>query len=93
MNAVSTIFVLAILVEALIEYGKEIVVNKKVQWQHVSAIVLGVGFALLAQVDLFAAIEVNFVVPYVGQVLTGIIFSRGANYVSDFLQKARTVKE
>lgn len=93
MDAFFTIFVLAVLVEALIEYGKQIVVNRKVQWQHVAAILLGVGFALLARVDLFAAIEVHFVVPYIGQVLTGVIFSRGANYVSDFLQKARTVKE
>jgi uncharacterized membrane protein len=81
-----TIFILAITVEALIEYGKLIFVNKTFNWKQIGAVIAGVGLALAAQVDLFAIAGVTFVVPYVGMVLTGIIFSRGANYLSEFIK-------
>lgn len=86
MNQIATIFILAFTVEAIIEYSKLIFIDKKVNWKQLGAIVLGVLLALLAGVDLFAIVGVEFVVPYVGVVLTGIIFSRGSNYLADFIK-------
>lgn len=85
VTSVASIAVLAIIVEALIEYTKLIFVNRQINWKQIVSLVLGVAIAVLANADLFAAVGVNFVVPYVGVVLTGIIFSRGSNYVSDFI--------
>ncbi len=80
-----TILILAITVEALIEYGK-LIFQKKINWKQLVALLLGVLLAIAANVDLYALVGVTFIVPYVGVVLTGIIFSRGANYVADFLK-------
>lgn len=85
VTSVASIAVLAIIVEALIEYSKLIFVNKQINWKQIVSLVLGVVIALLANADLFASVGINFVVPYVGVVLTGIIFSRGSNYVADFI--------
>lgn len=82
---IQTILVLAVTVEALIEYGK-LIFNKTINWKQLVALLLGVALAVLAQVDLFAFIGVPFIVPMVGMVLTGIIFSRGANYAADFIK-------
>lgn len=87
---IATIFILAIIVEALVEYGKLIFSKEGINWKQIAAIVVAVGLAFAAQVDLFAIVGVPFVVPYVGMVLTGIIFSRGANYLADFIKLVQT---
>lgn len=86
-----TILILAITVEALIEYGK-LIFQKQINWKQLVALVIGVLLAVAANVDLFAVVGVTFIVPYVGVVLTGIIFSRGANYVADFLKMIQGIK-
>lgn len=87
---VITILLVAFVVEALVQYGKEIVKvvagKIKVNWTQVAAIIVGVALALLAQVDLFALVGLTFVAPWIGMVLTGIVFSRGANYTADFIK-------
>ena len=84
---ITTIIILAITVEAIIEYGKLIFVEKSINWKQVGALILGVGLSVLAQTDLYKVVGVDFIVPFVGTVLTGILFSRGANYVSDIIKK------
>ena len=84
------VFILAIIVEALVEYGKLIFTKAGINWKQIAAIVISVGLAFAAQADLFAIVGIPFVVPYLGIVLTGIIFSRGANYLADFIKLVQT---
>ena len=83
------IFILALTVEALVEYGK-LIFQKEINWKQIAAVIIAVGLAVLAQTDLYAILGVSFVVPYVGMVLTGILFSRGANYLADFIKLTQT---
>lgn len=80
-----TIFILAIVVEALVEYGT-LIFGKVINWKQIAAIAVSIVLAFGAQVDLFALVGVIFVIPYLGIILTGIIFSRGANYTADFIK-------
>lgn len=89
----ATILILAITVEALIEYAKLLFVDKAIVWKQVAALLIGVVLAVLAGVDLYGMVGVTFAVPYVGTVLTGIIFSRGSNYLADMVKKMQGVKE
>jgi hypothetical protein len=90
----ATIFILAITVEAMVAYGGIIVstVGKKlkIEWKQIAAIVIAVLLAIGAGADLYKIIGVSFGIPYLGMILTGIIFSRGANYVADFLKLAQS---
>lgn len=81
---------LAIVIEAVITYGRTLFVDRRFQWQIAAAMLLGVGCALAFGVDLFAVAGVPAAVPYVGQVLTGILLSRGSNYVFDLIGKLTT---
>ena len=90
MSVITTILILAFTVEALIEYGK-LIFQQKINWKQIVALLLGVLLAVAAQVDLYAIVGVSFIIPYVGMALTGIIFSRGANYVADFLKMIQGV--
>ena len=89
MNLI-VLLILAITVEAIVEYFK-LVFNKTINWKQVTAIALAVFLAVAAGVDLFEAVGVVFQIPFVGMVLTGIIFSRGSNYLADFIKRIQTV--
>jgi len=87
---IATILILAITVEALVEYFKLIVIEKTINWKQIAAIVLSVFLAVAANVDLYQILKINFIIPYVGIVLTGILFSRGANFFADFVKLTQT---
>lgn len=51
-------------------------------WPVTSAC-LGVIVCVLADVDVFALLDVNLKVPVVGSVMSGVLISRGASFVHD----------
>ena len=76
----------AIIIEGIVSYVKTFFVEGKVQWQTIVAIVLGVAVSIAYQVDLLATVGLNSAVPYIGSVLTGILISRGSNYIFDLIK-------
>ena len=98
MEGFILILALAIITEALIEYGKSIGKafaggSWKTAVTHLVAIVLSVCLCLATGGDLFALVGIQFSWPWLGVVLTGIMASRGANFVSDFVKRLQGVKE
>ena len=87
--------VVAIIVEALTEYIKNMLVkrDKKTLITQLSALGLSVLICITANADLFATMGIPIRIPMMGCVLTAVFASRGANYMSDLLgrlQKAKT---
>lgn len=90
MSGTILVCALAVVTEAIVQYAKEI--GKAIgarEWKRVitqaMALVIGIMLCLASGADLFAASGIALQLPYVGIVLTGIIISRGANYVSDLV--------
>ena len=97
MEGLMLILVMAVVVEALVEYAKTIgkaFVNGewKVAVTQLAAVVLGVLLCFMVNGDLFAVVGISFSWPWLGVFLTGILISRGANYVSDFAKRLNSVK-
>ncbi len=97
MQGIILITTMAIVVEALIEYGKSIgrafaTGQWKVAITYVAAVLLGVALCLVTGADLFAVADIAFALPLVGRVLTGVFISRGANYVSDVIKRLTAAK-
>lgn len=97
MEGIVLIIVMAIVVEALIEYAKTI--GKafmggawKTAVTQLAAIALGVLLCFMTGGDLFEVVGIAFIWPWLGIFLTGILISRGANYVSDFIKRLQGVK-
>lgn len=90
MEIVSVISI-AILTEALIEYGKTVadsfdMKDYKTFFTQLISIVLGIAMSFAFNINIFA--NGGFTVaPVVGTAITGIIISRGSNYASDLLKK------
>ena len=97
MEGFVLIAVVAILVEAIIEYAKSVGKlflegNYRTAATQLTAILLAVGLCGATGADLFRVLGVDFFYPWIGVVLTGIFGSRGANYVSDLIRRLQGAK-
>lgn len=88
---IALIVAVAVLIEGLVEYGKTIADmfdsgEKRIALIQVITIVIGIGLAFAFDADMFIPLGLT-VNHYIGMVLTGIVMSRGSNYVSDLIGK------
>ena len=96
MKTIAIIIMVAIILEALIEYVKTIIEMvelkeyKKAVTQGIT-IFLGVALAFVFNLQLFNNALSEFydisIDPTIDIILTGILFSRGSNYFSDLIGK------
>lgn len=82
------LFIFAILVEAIINMTIGDVTTPK--WvKKVASIVLGVGVCIVYKVGLIALLGVEGGIPVVDWIATGIIISRGSNFLNDLLTRIK----
>lgn len=77
----------AIIIEAVITYSNQFFVNGSFSWQMLASIILGIVVAVAYKLDLPAYFNLQAGFPYVGNILTGILLSRGSNYMFDLIEK------
>lgn len=77
----------AVVIEGIVTYITTIVKDKKVEWKIILAIALGCLISFNLNLDVFALIGLNEVNSIVGIILTGILISRGSNYVFELYNK------
>ncbi len=77
----------AFLVESLIQTFKPLY-DKEKGWNKSTLLALGVGIlvSVATGFDLFELLGIEVQFPYVGSVLTGILASRGSNFLHDILK-------
>lgn len=83
----------SIVIEGIITYVKTFIKDNKFQWQMLTGIVLGILVSIGYNIDIFALLGMVSTIPFLGTVLTGILLSRGSNYLFeliDTLTKSRT---
>ncbi len=85
MNYFALIF-LAIILEGVITYVKEFFVKGNVRWEMLISIIIGVLITSAYGVDVLAMAGLKTPVPFLGSILTGILISRGSNYVFDLIK-------
>jgi len=86
MEMITKIIIGAVVVEAIIEYFSS-TLSKDFKPKYLLSVSFGSTFAILYGLDLLAILGLETPVPYVGMILTGILLSRGSNYISDFIKK------
>lgn len=88
---IAVIVAVAVLIEGLVEYGKNIANmfyegDRKTGITQIVTIIIGIALAFAFNANMFVPLGLS-VNNYVGMVLTGIVMSRGSNYVSDLITK------
>lgn len=81
------LIILALLIEALWETIKMGWQKGKLQTDKVGALIISIGLSVLAGADLFSLVGIALPVPVVGAVLTGVLLSRGSNFLHDLINK------
>lgn len=87
------LFLLSIIVEGVITYFKEFFINGEIKWEMAASVLLGIFVAVAYGADLLADMGMQTNIPYVGSILTGILISRGSNYVFDLVKKLTEAKQ
>ena len=77
----------AILIEGIITYINQFLIQENFCWQMALSLALGIIVAVAYKLDLPSYFNLKSDVPYVGCILTGILLSRGSNYVFDLITK------
>lgn len=85
--SIVTIITIALLVEAIWETLKMIWKEGKININTIGALVVGILVSILAEIDIFTMQGINLSVPVIGWILTGILLSRGANFIHDLFNK------
>ena len=83
---ISKITTTAVLVEGIITYINEFFISGAASWQMILSLTLGIIIAVAYKFDLPKYLNMESQIPYVGCILTGILISRGSNYVYDTLK-------
>jgi hypothetical protein len=86
METLGLILFLVVLVEGLVEHFGAPVPST---FKPYLAALLGVALCMAYGADLPAALGFTALFPFIGQVLTGVMISRGSNYINDLLGRVR----
>ena len=100
LPTLALVFVLSFLAESLTEYFARPLLRPRAQpeeegdprplsplWLRYVAALVGVGLALLYQVDLLALFGLRAIHPIAGWIVTGILIGRGSNYLHDLVDR------
>ena len=81
------LIIIAILIEAIWENIKMIWQNGKFSIDKLGSLILSIVICIVTKADIFPIVGISIVIPIIGSVLTGIIVSRGANFLHDLFNK------
>lgn len=87
------LIIVAILIEAIWENIKMVWQNGKFSIDKIGALVISVLICILAKIDIFPIVNLSVSIPVIGSIFTGIIVSRGANFIHDLFNKISGDKE
>ena len=86
-NKIASIMPLAIIIEATITYINQFFVGGKFCREMFLSIVLGILISIAYEIDIPKYFNLNSRIPYLGNILTGILISRGSNYIYDLMRE------
>lgn len=81
------IITLSIITESLITYFNSFFGTGEFHFNMIFSIILGIIISISYNLDIMEKMEFKSSVPYIGNILTGIMISRGSNYIFDMLKK------
>lgn len=88
----SQLILMVVLAESIWQTLKMVWQKDKLHPDTLGALIVGVIFAVATGMDIFQLLGIPVRVPYLGEVFTGILASRGANFLHDLMQIAQVIR-
>lgn len=85
------LLILAILVESLVQIIKSLFDSGKLNRTVLVSIVVGLLLAFTIDLDIFSILGLETRIAFVGVIATGLLISRGANFVHDLIEKLNNI--
>lgn len=77
----------AIMIEAIITYINQFFVNGEFCWEMLLSIIFGIIISIAYDIDVTKHLNLSSRIPYISNILTGILLSRGSNYIYDLMSR------
>ena len=77
----------AIMIEAIITYINQFFVNGEFCWEMLLSMIFGIIISIAYDIDVTKHFNLSPRIPYISNILTGILLSRGSNYIYDLMTK------
>lgn len=88
------VMVLAMVCEAIWETIKMAIPGKIENWlDRICVMIIGIFLALESGIDFLKLVGISFKIPYLGAVLTGLLISRGSNFMHDILATINNMQQ
>ena len=89
---VSKMLMVCIVLEGIITYINSFFVVGEPHYQMILSLVFGIFIAVAYKIDLLKLADIESAMPYIGSILTGVLISRGSNYIYDLMSKILQIK-
>lgn len=95
MQELLTIIIFGTLIEGIVGYVTELFQNKKIDWKKILALVIGIALAVVYKLDFLSILGIagTSELLIVNFIITGIIISRGSNYIFDVFKLIKGAKD
>lgn len=87
MEQFAKILMMSFVTVSIYDIIKSFYKDNKIDVNSIVTAVLGIILAVASGLDAFALVGIDFKFAIIGQVLTGLVISKGSNYVYDFITK------
>ena len=84
---ISKLITICVLVESIVTYINSFFVVGEPHYQMVLSLIFGIFISVAYKIDLLKLADIESEMPYIGSILTGVLISRGSNYVYDLMSK------
>ncbi len=91
MNDWNAVITAALLAESVWETSKLAWQKGKMNPNVIGALTVGIIIAVGAHLNICTVVGINFSYPMIGEILTGILLSRGSNFIHDLFNIAQRV--
>ena len=92
MENIIILVLIALVGESVWETLKMVWQEGKISVDRIGALVVALLLAVGTKLDILTLLNINASIPYLGIILTGILISRGSNFIHDLLIKINNVK-
>lgn len=87
-----SVITFSMLIESIITYAKNIFINSEIHWEMIISMIIGIIISLAYDLDLTSYFASSPKRPIIGYILTGVLISRGSNYLYDILGQIINLK-
>lgn len=79
----------SVIIEGIITYLNQFVIDWNFSLEMFISIIWGIVIAISYDLDIPSYFNLNPKIPFVGNIVTGILLSRGSNYIFDLLNSIK----